>query len=73
MERFATKGEVMNSKISNAINKIKRSTLLLLGNDMSKYRHWQKITPTGTVKKAWKKVGKYLVDILDELQSESED
>lgn len=63
----------MNAKISNAISKIERSTLLLLGNDMSKYYHWQKITPTGTAKKAWKDVGKYLSDILDELQSESED
>jgi hypothetical protein len=63
----------MSAKISNAISKIEKSTLLLLGNDMRKYRHWRKITPTGTVEKAWKKVGKYLLDILDELQKESED
>jgi hypothetical protein len=63
----------MSAKISNAINKIEKSMLLLLGNDMSKYHDWQKIPLTGTVERAWKDVGKYLIDILDELQSESED
>jgi hypothetical protein len=63
----------MSAKISNAISKIEKSTLLLLGNDMRKYRHWRKITPTGTVKKAWKGICKHLIDILDELQKESEE
>jgi hypothetical protein len=62
----------MSAKISNAINKIEKSILLLLGNDMNKYHDWQKIPLTGTVERAWKDVGKYLIDILDELQNESE-
>lgn len=63
----------MNLNISNAINKIGAATRWLLGDDMTKYYHWQHIQPTGTVKRAWEGVCKYLADILDELQKGSED
>jgi hypothetical protein len=63
----------MNAIISNAIDKIGIATRRLLGDDMTKYYNWQHIQPTGTVKRAWEGVCKYLADIIDELQKESEE